>query len=372
MAALVPGCRRAGHTYQGFSKALRRWSPQWLLLERHWRTLVQQAAGAAWRRAGFVPLGVDGARVAVPHTADNLRAFGCGGKNPSGPSAWRVMRLHLGVDLPWAGNIAKATAAERGLLRQMLAWLPQAVVRIADAGYTGYEFWQTLDHAGHAFLIRVGANVRLLTKLGYGVREYDGIVYVWPRRQARAGQAPLILRLIVLHDGRKPVYLLTNVFDPRRLSDAQAARCYRLRWHLEVFFRGFKQTLGQRQMRSHAPVQAALELRWSVLALAVIGLWTVQSQGAAGGTPGRSRLAAALRHLRGGLRPPAQTCRRSDTLAARLARALRDPYIRRAPKTSGHWPHKKNDPPPGAPKITPASAAQILAAQQLRLAKAAA
>jgi hypothetical protein len=366
LAKIFPGERRAGRTYQGFIKALVRWSPRLLLmLEGHWRTLMQQAAGKHWLVEGFVPIGVDGSRVALPHTQANLAAFGRGGKDRSAPSAWLVMLLHLGSNLPWAWKIARAIADERGLLKQMLPLLPELALLIADAGYTGYHFWQTLQQANGLFLIRVGANMRLLTKLGYAVREHESLVYLWPDHAARRSQPPLILRLIVLHDGRKPIYLLTNVLELARLSDAQAAKFYRLRWNLELFFRALKQTMGKRQMRSHAPLQAALELRWAVMGLALVGLWCLQSQNAVGGDPCRVSLASALRHLRALLRDPFKTCRPCKTLQNRLHHALRDAYHRKAPKVSGHWPHKKNEPPPGAPKIQPATPRQILAAQLL-------
>ena len=329
------------------------------------RTLVRAWVGAAWEVAGWVLIAVDGSRVALPHTAANLAAFGCGGKKHSGPSAWLVMLLHLGTNLPWAWKIGRATADERGLVRQMLGLLPCNALVVADAGYTGYGFWKGLEDSGRAFLIRVGSNVRLLTQLGYAVREYEGIVYVWPDRQQRHGQPPLILRLIVLSDGRKPVYLLTNVLDPTRLSQAQAAEFYRRRWHIELFFRGLKQTLAKRTMRSDAPVQAALELRWAVLGLALLGLWGVQAIAASGGDVRRLSVAGALRHLRAGLADPARRCPRRLRLSVRLAGALQDAYRRQAPKVSGHWPHKKTERPPGAPKINPATPSQITAAQTL-------
>lgn len=370
---LFPGQKRAGRTYQGFIKALVVWSPRLLgMLEPHLRTLVRAAAGPAWQTAGWVLLAVDGSRVALPHTAANLKAFGCGGKKHSSPSAWLVMLLHLGTNLPWAWKIGRATADERGLLRQMLGLLPPQALIIADAGYTGYEFWTRVQDAGQAFLIRVGSNVRLLTQLGYAVREHDGIVYVWPGRQQKRRQPPLVLRLIVLSDGRKPVYLLTNVFDTARLSDAQAADFYRRRWHIELFFRGLKQTLAKRTMRSAAPIQAALELRWAVLGLALLGVWGVQALAAAGQEVRRLSLAAALRHLRACLVRPLRRCRRQQSLPARLAGALQDAYTRAGPKVSGHWPHKKKDRPPGAPKINPATPPQILAAQNLTLGRTAA
>ena len=365
LGALFPGRRRPGETYQGYIQALLRWSPRVLgVLEPQLRTLVRAAAGGAWEVGGWVLIAVDGSRVALAHTAANLRAFGCGGKEHSGPSAWLVMLLHLGTNLPWAWKIGRATADERGLLRQMLGLLPPNALVIGDAGYTGYGFWRELDRSGRGFLIRVGSNVRLVTQLGY-VREYAGLVYVWPDRAQKGRQAPLVLRLIVLHDGRKPVYLLTNVLDAARLSEAQAAEFYRRRWHIELFFRGLKQTLNKRTMRSDAPVPAALELRWSVLGAALLGLWGVQAIAAAGGDVRRLSLACALRHLRACLAEPARRCPRRHSLAVRLAGALQDAYQRKAPKVSGHWPHKKRERPPGAPKINPATPRQIAAAQAL-------
>lgn len=364
LADLFPGRKRPGGTYQGFIKAWIAWSPVLLnFWEGHWRTLLPTVAGKRWLCQGWVPIAADGSRVDLPHTAKNLAAFGCGGKEHSGPSAWLVMLLHLGTNLPWSWKIAKATADERGMFRQMFGLLPKLALVIADAGYTGYDFWWALKSGGHSFLIRVGANVKLLTELGCAIQERAGIVYVWPDRAAKKKQPPLVLRLIVLHDGNSPVYLLTNVLEEGRLSDQQAAEFYRLRWCVELFFRGLKQTLGKRQMRSHAPVQAALELRWSVLGLALLGLWSVQSQMVQERDPGQVSLASALRHLRVVMRDPSKRCRRKGTLQARLAGAVRDGYVRKAAKASGNWPHKKKQRPPGAPKIVPATPEQILRAK---------
>jgi hypothetical protein len=362
LAALFPKLKRPGKTYQGFIKAWIGWSPRLLcMLEGHWRTLVKKAAGKRWMIGGWVLIGVDGSRMALPHTQANLLAFGRGGKDRSSPSAWLVMLLHLGTNLPWCWKIARATADERGMLRQMLGRLPKMALVIADAGYTGYDFWQALSFGGHSFLIRVGANVKLLTDLGYYVREHAGIVYVWPARAMKKHQPPLALRLIVLHDGKKPVYLLTNVLEEERLTHQQAAEFYRLRWGLELFFRGLKQTLAKREMRSRAPVQAALELRWSVLGLALLALWTAESQMAEGRDPRQMSLATGLRCLRDALEDPVKRCCRRQRLLVRLAGAVRDGYVRKAPKTSGHWPHKKKQRPPDPPKIT-AATAELMAA----------
>jgi hypothetical protein len=46
------------------------------------------------------------------------------------------------------------------------AWPAQALL-VAAAGFVGYELWQTLRAAGHHFVLRAGANVRLLRQLGW-------------------------------------------------------------------------------------------------------------------------------------------------------------------------------------------------------------
>jgi hypothetical protein len=63
---------------------------------------------------------------------------------------------------------------------------------------------------------------------------------------------------------------------------------------------------------------------------------------------------------------------RGRGLAATLADATRDGYQRRGAKKARAWPHKKREQPPGAPKIKPATAAQVKRAQRLRAKKAAA
>ena len=235
---------------------------------------------------------------------------------------------------------------------------------VADAGYSGYDLWRGLIDSGRSILIRAGSNVHLLTKLGYAVAEHQGIVYLWPDQRRRGGQPPLVLRLIRLHDGRKSIDLITNVLDPRKLSDQQAASIYRLRWGIELWFRTLKQTLARHKMRSAAPVQAALELRWAVVGWNLLGLWATKALLDAGGNPRRLSPAAALRAVRAAMNEPHR--RPPVTLWATLRRAIQDPSVRQAPKAARASPHKKTDRPPRPPKTRPAHRLEIQAAQRLR------
>lgn len=363
--------RGMGRTYQGWVKASRRWSPRLLgLIGPWWRQTVCRIAGRWWKTHGWVPLGVDGTKLNLPRTDDNERTFGVSGKKHGGPQAYLCTILHLATGLPWCWRIGGAMASERDLLRRMIRHLPAHGLLIADAGFVGYPLWRQLDEAGHAFVIRAGANVRLLRGLGYAVKEYDGIVYLWPK-QHRKKMPPMILRLIEVRDGDKSMCLLTNVLDHGKLSDAQAAMFYGWRWGIELWFRGMKQTLAKRELRSKAPKQAVLELRWAVLAMGLMGLMGVKAQVESGGDPKRLSFAGVLRVVRRLVRQPQKRCRPRQ-LTQMLAKAVKDRYARKRPKASRGWPRKKNDSPPGHPEITESTEAQRQAVQRFCLANAAA
>jgi hypothetical protein len=226
---------------------------------------------------------VDGSRVSVPRTKENEKSF-CApnfGKSaqaksrrkkkgkgkrlrrkvkeaqPVKPQIWITLLWHMGLQMPWSWKTGPSYSAERDHFRQMLSEqeFPKDTLFCGDAGFTGYELWQGIIKAGHSFLIRVGANVTLLRRLGY-VREGAGTVYCWPGDAARQGLPPLVLRLLRVRVGKRVMYLLTNVLDEKTLTNAEAVRLYQLRWGVELQFRSIKQTFGRRKLRSRTPERA--------------------------------------------------------------------------------------------------------------------
>ena len=131
---------------------------------------------------------------------------------------WLTLFWHVGTGLPWAWRTGPSDSSERQHLQEMLAELPENTLIAADAGFVGYEFWRAVMEAGHSFVIRAGANVRLLKKLGYA-REYDQTIYLWPNAVAKKELPPLVLRAVWVHDGKQPMCLVTNV-----LSKTQSER----------------------------------------------------------------------------------------------------------------------------------------------------
>jgi hypothetical protein len=356
--------KRLGGSYQGFIKALMKHSPPLLsLLTSHLRQRLQDLAGPHWLCQGWCAFAVDGSRVECPRTAANQKALRCAGKKKTGPQLFLTTILHMGMGLPWGFRIGPGTDSERDHLRGLLSLLPPQALLVADAGFVGYDLLAAILQGGSQFLIRVGSNVTLLKELGFAQVQADNTVYLWPDKHRKKDLPPLVLRLVELHDGRKPVFVLTSVLEESALSDAQAGVLYSMRWGVEVFYRSLKQTLARRKMHSEAPRQAQCELSWDVMALWGLSLMSVGQMLAAGGDPLALSVATALRHVRQAIR---QGPRRAQAriLLGRLHLAVKDSYVRRTSKKARDWPHKKKDKPPGLPLI------QIATQEQLSQAKA--
>ena len=374
--------RAAVHTYQGFIKALVHWTASWLpLLWNHLHRLMEEQGGEHWRVGRWVPLAVDGSRVSVPRTKDNEIAF-CAprfGKSrqakyrrkkkakskrirrrikeaqPVKPQIWVTLLWHMGLQMPWSWKTGPSYAAERDHLRDMLRAqrFPENTLFCCDAGFTGYEFWKAIIDAGHAFLIRVGANVTLLRRLGY-VRERKGIVYCWPDAAARNGQPPLVLRHLQVRVGRRVMHLLTNVLDERALGDAEAVQCYQMRWGIELQFRTVKQTFGRRKLRSRTPERAYAELNWSLVGLWLIQLFAVKEQIEIGAIPGECSVAMAIQVVR-------ETFQRwwerpEEAFAHKLRAATKERYTHHSSRKARYCPHYKDKPAAGKPVFRQATA----------------
>jgi len=363
VTGMYPTRRRVGYTYEGFSKALVKHSSRLLsVVAPVLRKAVQKIAGKHWKIEGWLVMGVDGSRINCPRTAANEAAFGCAGKVRTGPQQFITTLLHVGTGLIWNYRRGGGKEAERNHLRQMIPTLPPKALLLADAGFTGYDLLQGLVSNGTSFIIRAGNNVRLLKKLDFRVREHDNIVYLWPK--IHRGYEPLMLRLAVVHDGRKPVYLLTNVLDTSLLSDAQIGAMYRRRWGLEVFYRSFKRIMEKHMLRSASPKQAEVELDWALVGLWLLGLMSVERMIRSGKSPSCWSVATSLRIVRRVM--AGRGGRRAARDLRALATATKDSYCRRSSKTARNWPHKKKDKPPKPPIIRMATREERQAAQRFK------
>lgn len=357
--------KRPGKTLAGYLDALQLASGELLeVVTGHLRLCVQRMSGRLWWWRRWVVMAVDGSRIDCPRTSANEAAFGCAGKDKTTPQQYVTTIFHATTGLIWDYCRGAGTASEREHLLRMVPQLPGRALLLMDAGYTGYDLLGELMRSGHDFIVRVGRNVKLLKRLGYAIEEHDGIVYLWPERCQR--KEPLVLRLVRLGKGRKKLALLTSVLDKRVLSDAQIGRWYCMRWVVETSYRSLKQTLGKRKMLSDAPHKAQAELDWAMVGLWMLGLMACENQRRL--PQGRWSAAQSLRAVRRSMRD--WRCRPPSGGLRRQLRAARiDGYVRKGPKITRAWPHKKNEKPCGTPQIRMATKTEIRAVQKLRAIK---
>jgi hypothetical protein len=285
---------------------------------------------------------------------------------PQEPQAWITMLWHMSLRLPWCWQLGPSNSSERQHVMEMVETgsFPKNTLFCGDAGFVGYPLWSCLIARGHHFLVRVGANVNLLTTQADCKLQKEGKgfwVYCWPKAMMQAGQRPLHLRLVQVYLGKTKVWMLTSVLDERRLTTKAMVRFYKMRWGIEVEFRGLKQTLDRGRLRCRDAQRLLVELDWSILAMAVAELFALKEQLAKrpptsgkkqhAANPVKRSLAKTMRALRQCLRNPSDTPAPGKDLASQLRDAATDSYTRKASKRARYRPPNPDKKPLGDPKL---------------------
>ena len=380
-------------TYQGFMYALGRWTPLLmpiLLGVLHQR--MEQVGSRFWRIGPWVPIAFDGSRNTTPRTVANETAFcaknyGRGNrakygkkksrgmrraknkKNPCSapqPQVWITLLWHMGLRLPWKWQMGPSNSSEREHVMEMVksGWFPKLTLFCGDAGFVGFPLWSRILDSNCDFLVRVGANVTLLSESADWRFEGDkreGLVLCWPKAVMDKDQPPLRLRLMRVQIGKARVWLLTSVLNPAELTIKQATRLYQMRWGIEVEFRGLKQTLDRAKLRCRNDRRLLVELDWSILGMAVAKLFALKEQLSARrpeekaneppADPAKLSLAGTMRALREALRYPDDVSRKGQDLSSRLGAAVIDSYTRKAKKAARYRPKNPDKKALGDPKL---------------------
>jgi hypothetical protein len=399
------------NSYQSLTSALGKYDCQIRpILWSHLQGLMKNCGQAEFRIGLWVVLAVDGSRFNVPRTLQNQKAFckppkkkkrkkNSKGNNkkktkrgrtqakkkpaskkshynpqPVGPQMWLTLVWHVGQRLPWCWKIGPSYSSERDDMKDMLTHkYPENTLFCGDAGFVGYEFWNAITDQGHSFLVRVGGNVKLQSKLGWYAREKEGIVYSWPNKLAKQQRPPLVLRLIKLQDSRnRVIFLLTNELNQKKLSPSLAGKIYRQRWGIEVQFRTVKQTYNRSKLRSRCPENAIVELHWSLLSLWMVQLLAYREQVDLHEPGEKTSVAQVLRVLREFNRQGDQQLESEDGLGNQLAAAVTDTYKRpNSKKQSRNYPRRKQEPFAGKPIVTESTSEQKQRLKNVQLSQAA-
>lgn len=335
---------------------------------------------------GFVPIAFDGSRATVPRTAANEKAFcaqnygngsyakatkrkgtkikrkSLGTAHPQEPQIWITMLWHMGLRLPFCWKLGRSDSSERKHVTELLdeQEFLENTLFCGDAGFVGYQFWQQIIDHGYDFMVRVGANVSLLAENCEYELQANGNVYCWPKEMRSKGK-PIRLRLVQVKIGKANVWLLTSVLSEKQLSTAQMIAFYKMRWGIQVEFRGLKQTLDNAKMCCLNPSRSLVELHWSIAAMAVSELLAIREQlrahdcrrgkSKSSWTPQRRSLAQTMRAIRQAINKPNDRPSLGKDLTTMLEHALTDSYKRHGSKKARHLP-RPNKKALKQPKVT--------------------
>jgi hypothetical protein len=383
---MSPQKQNVGNTYQGFMKLLRRWTPLFVqVLQEALRARTTDELEDCMMVGGFLLFGVDGSRIELPRTLAHEREFSStrkkqGKKNgktakrskrmskanrkkAQAASMWITTLWHVGTGLPWDWRLGPSDSSERHHWMEMLFSIKKPAMFVCDAGFVGYEYARTVLSAGHQLTIRIGSHVNLLKGLGCA-KEQAGLVYLWPNAAAKKNSPPLVFRLLVVDNGKHPVYLMTSVLSTESLTDAQVVEIYKKRWGIELFYRHLKQTYGKRKLKSTSPQSAYVEMHWAMLGLWCMALFGVKQLAKQGISIRRLSFAKLLSAFRTMMRDSLHPVTKGKTLCDLVAAALIDDY-ERGDKTSRDYPRKKVEKPPGKPVIRIATKQQRAQAKPL-------
>ena len=382
-------------TYTAFMNALTRYRELFHdRLRDQFQTLAEEVGGERFRTRSWVLIGFDGSRIAAPRTQSNERAFcapnyGKGKKakygkkkskgmrrtrnkqnppQPQKPQAWITMMWHMGLRLPWSWRLGASNSSERNHVMEILRneEFPKNTLFCGDAGFVGYPLWSAILKAEQHFLVRVGGNVDLLSEHADMKKCDSGEVLCWPKDRMNAGEPPLRLRLVKVSVGKTKMWILTSVLSERKLSKKQITKYYKMRWGVEVEFRGLKQTLDKHTLRCRNSDRLLVELDWSIRAMAVAELIALREQVTAASEPDGNAdydpkdrsLANTMRALRKCMRQLHKFPEPDDDLLQRLSQASVQRYNNHTDKRARYRPKNPDKQPLGDPNVKKLSTEQ--------------
>ena len=387
------GLKKTAKSYTSMMNALESYQDIFVPeLRQHFQQLVEEACGRFYETDGKVLIAFDGSRATAPRSVANEEElcapnYGKGRHarrskkkseglqrkrneenppHPPAPQAWITMMWHMGARLPWTWRLGPSNSSERDHVKEIVndEEFPENVLFCGDAGFVGYDFWRQLVDRGHDFLVRVGANVSLLAEEYADIEQLDGgIVLCWPRNE-QTTNPPLRLRLVRIKIGKTKMWMLTNVLQPKKLSKKQITRYYKLRWGIEVEFRGLKQVLDKHKLRCRNPHRLLVELDWSIRAMAVAELLSLHQQMMATKkniktnnepeeqySPKDRSLANTMRALRKCLRRLHESSTPDNDILYQLSKAVVQRYNNSTDKKPRYRPKNPDKKPLGNPKI---------------------
>jgi len=268
----------------------------WDILPRLRCAAAAQAEKAAGLWRGLRVKVVDGTSTSLPDTAKNQRAYPQpGGQRPGcGFPLMKlvgVFSLATGVLLDYAkGNKHQH---ELNLLHKLRDQFKVGDLVLADRGFSSYTLLALLLSRGAHSLFRLhqrrpadlrqgkrlGKNDRLMTwrKPWLWQRPRYLSQAIWKRIPAELSVRVVRFSLAVPGFRAHSVTLVTTLLDPVAYPAEELARLYARRWHIELWFRDLKTSMGLEALRCKSPQMAHKELEMFFIAYNLIRVLMAQA-----------------------------------------------------------------------------------------------
>jgi hypothetical protein len=159
--------------------------------------------------------------------------------------------------------------------------------------------------------------------------------------------------------GKTKMWMLTSVLDKTKMTKKRVVRYYKMRWGVEVEFRGFKQTLDKSKLRCRNDGRALAELDWTIRGMAMAELLALRHQLASktkrpdDNTAKDRSLAKTMRALRKCMRNLRTTKPSKSNIYDDLENACVDRYKNHTDKRARYRPKNPDIKPLGDPNVRP-------------------
>ncbi len=202
---------------------------------------------------GYRIFGIDGTRLQVPQTAQNLEVFGKSKNQSEVQLAMASASLMYDVlnDIIIDAQINICDYSERKYANQHLDAfqyidVKQKHILVFDRGYPSFEMYRRLIDEKHLFVMRIKNNSRLVAEL----ETDDAIVDYGPRYPK--GSRTYRLRIIKIPLETEDEFLITNILDTS-FTQELFKELYFLRWNIESKYEELKEWLKLEEFSGNSP-----------------------------------------------------------------------------------------------------------------------
>ena len=242
---------------------------------------VAQKTAPLWH--GLRVILIDGTTLSLPDTPKNQRAYPqAGGQKPG--CGFPLMKL-VGLFSLASGVLLDYSKGnkhhhELRLLQSLLDQFKAGDLAVADRGFSSYGLLGLLFHRQVACLFRLHQARPADLRRGKRLGKNDRLV-VWhkPKQKPRwlpwscwkqiPGELTLrVLRFKLCPRGYRSqsVTLVTTLLDPQKYPAQDLAELYARRWHIELWFRQIKTSMGMEVLRCKSPQMGHKELEMFLIA----------------------------------------------------------------------------------------------------------